>query len=235
MYSQRNNVNDWGLKRENSIDNYARIVKASIGGIKKTRLMSEAGLSFTQLNGVNRPDKNTEGYLKEVLLYRLIEPNNGDYWTTEEGKGFLKHYHKMRSYLKPGYSPKFIPSSKLQSTKPIVVKQKKNGKNRTFYDIIARCVEVSINGMKKTKLMYDAGLNNEKLKEYRNILTRLGLMLEEDNKLWATEKGIEFLEAYKITKNYLRDPSEVSVSMPVPQTIMPNGNGGFVKNFRQFS
>lgn len=91
------------MKRRNSIDIMADILRISISGAKKTRIVYGANLNF----------KIVKGYLSELREKGLLEfqTHSKKYITTERGIEFLKQYEKIRrlqrsSIEQPFDSPK---------------------------------------------------------------------------------------------------------------------------------
>lgn len=85
-----------GMRHRNRLDIMADILKASLGGSRKTHVMYRCNLSFTQLEkylGVMR----SKGLLKIVLeegsqKLELFEP-------TEKGNSFLQKYGRLKALL----------------------------------------------------------------------------------------------------------------------------------------
>jgi len=79
---------------------------------------------------------------------------------------------------------------------------------RSRIDIIASILECSINGVRKTKLVYKCNLNFSQFNLYKNCLIKAGLLsnLKQDNNteiFKTTDKGKEFLEDYRRIKSIL--------------------------------
>ena len=79
-----------------SLDIVADILKASLGGAKKTQLMYRCNLSFRQL----------ESYLKLLLDKRLLRQNivkeskfSTLFETTEKGREFLRNYKVLKALI----------------------------------------------------------------------------------------------------------------------------------------
>lgn len=79
-----------------SLDIVADILKASLGGAKKTQLMYHCNLSFRQL----------ESYLKlllekNLLRYTVIEKSRSSilFETTDKGQEFLRSYKFLKSLI----------------------------------------------------------------------------------------------------------------------------------------
>lgn len=66
-------------------------------------------------------------------------------------------------------------------------------------DIAAAILERTRDGATKTRIMYDAFLSFQQLKEYLGILLDAGLLnyIEEEKRYYVTDKGRQFLKMYK--------------------------------------
>ncbi|MEM2179060.1 MAG: winged helix-turn-helix domain-containing protein [Candidatus Methanomethylicaceae archaeon] len=73
-----------------------------------------------------------------------------------------------------------------------------NRKNRNNIEIIANILEISKNGIKKTRIMYLAYLSFDLLKKYLNFLIDKNLLEYNsiEKKYKTTNKGMEFLKEY---------------------------------------
>ena len=73
------------------------------------------------------------------------------------------------------------------------------GSYRGRLDIIADILHVASQNAKKTQIMYQANLSYKVLKKYLTEVTEASLISFEDEKqcYMVTDKGREFLEAYK--------------------------------------
>ena len=62
-------------------------------------------------------------------------------------------------------------------------------------------------GVAKTKIMYQAFVNHDQLKEYLILLIRTGLLLydEEMQTFKTTEKGLRFLQTYNHIDQILKE------------------------------
>jgi predicted transcriptional regulator len=72
-------------------------------------------------------------------------------------------------------------------------------KNRSRLDIVARILDIAIDGTAKTKIMYLAYLSFAQLKEYLSTLMENGLIeFDARQKTYkTTKKGREFLVKYR--------------------------------------
>jgi len=94
----------------------------------------------------------------------------------------------------------------------LLVNGKKQGSNRHRgrLDIVADILNASFGGARKTHLMYRCNLSFKQLKYYLEFLLRIGLLHFADNSkrsnpsfFAVTDKGREFLEAYKGLKGLM--------------------------------
>ncbi len=73
-------------------------------------------------------------------------------------------------------------------------------KRRGRFDIIADIVDVAINGVKKTRLMYSAGMSCSQLEKYLSLVLNAGLVVVENDAgnlvVRTSGKGKKFLQAY---------------------------------------
>lgn len=72
-------------------------------------------------------------------------------------------------------------------------------------DVIADLLEIAkLVSCRKTRLMYRGNLSHRQLKVYLNILTGLNLLSMNSDKYLTTEKGCEYLMAYRRLQMILR-------------------------------
>lgn len=64
-------------------------------------------------------------------------------------------------------------------------------------DILAEILNFAKNGVKKTKLVYQANSNFTVMKEYLQTLIDRGFIESIDGHLVTTDKGLEFLEKFE--------------------------------------
>jgi predicted transcriptional regulator len=71
-------------------------------------------------------------------------------------------------------------------------------KNRSRTEIVAMILDAANGGATKTKIMYNAFLSYNQLKEYLSILIENNLIeyLDGTNKFNTTEKGLNLLKTY---------------------------------------
>lgn len=79
---------------------------------------------------------------------------------------------------------------------------------RSRIDIVACILECSINGARKTRLVYKCNLNFSQFNLYKDCLIKVGLLsnLKQGNNaeiFKTTDKGKEFLEDYRRIKSIL--------------------------------
>jgi predicted transcriptional regulator len=74
----------------------------------------------------------------------------------------------------------------------------KKKRNRSRMDIIVELLIISLEGAKKTKLMYSSNISFVMINEYLDLLIEKKLLaIEKDDKTYkTTEKGKEFLAKY---------------------------------------
>jgi predicted transcriptional regulator len=72
-------------------------------------------------------------------------------------------------------------------------------KYRSRTDIIAQILEVALEGVTKTRIMYGAYLSYQQLEEYVGVLVQNGLLehIPEERTFVTTLKGREFLKSYE--------------------------------------
>ncbi|MCK4669213.1 hypothetical protein KAT21_03740 [Candidatus Bathyarchaeota archaeon] len=94
----------------------------------------------------------------------------------------------------------------------MLVNEKKRSRNshRGRLDIVADILNASFGGARKTHLMYRCNLSFKQLKYYLELLLRIGLLHFADPSeghnpsfFAITDKGREFLEAYKGLKGLM--------------------------------
>ncbi|MCK4313321.1 hypothetical protein KAW04_01015 [Candidatus Bathyarchaeota archaeon] len=94
----------------------------------------------------------------------------------------------------------------------MLVNEKKRSRNshRGRLDIVADILNASFGGARKTHLMYRCNLSFKQLKYYLEFLLRIGLLHFADPSKGSnpsffaiTDKGREFLEAYKGLKGLM--------------------------------
>ena len=74
-------------------------------------------------------------------------------------------------------------------------------------DVIADLLEIAkLVSCRKTRLMYRGNLSHRQLKVYLNILTGLNLLEMNGDKYLTTEKGREYLKAYRKLRMIIRAP-----------------------------
>jgi predicted transcriptional regulator len=96
------------------------------------------------------------------------------------------------------------------------------GRRRDRLYIIAEILEVALEGVLKTQIMYKANLSFAQLNEYLRLMVDLDLLElsrnSERNIFKTTSRGLRFLESYKKIKELLRKENE---------SLTPrNGNSG---------
>ena len=76
-------------------------------------------------------------------------------------------------------------------------------KYRGRMDIVAKILEIAMNGAAKTTLMYRAYLSYAQIQEYVQFLTERKLMVLEaaTNEYRVTQSGLRFLNAYDQIKD----------------------------------
>jgi predicted transcriptional regulator len=62
-----------------------------------------------------------------------------------------------------------------------------------MYEILT----LSLNGMKKTHVMYKANLSHNQLEKFLEILIEKNLLTVENNQYITTEKGREFIKEFR--------------------------------------
>ncbi len=67
---------------------------------------------------------------------------------------------------------------------------------RSRVDIIAEILRAAENGSQKTRLVYETNINFTLLKKYIPLLYEKGFVEIFDEKIFATDLGLEFLRAY---------------------------------------
>ena len=72
---------------------------------------------------------------------------------------------------------------------------------RSRYDIIAKILSIAQDGVRKTSIVYRANLNFNRVNRYLDLLVQDGMITTGSAKYNTTEKGLEFLKAYKNLKN----------------------------------
>jgi|Deesub1362A_J573_1020465.scaffolds.fasta_scaffold01556_8 predicted transcriptional regulator len=76
-----------------------------------------------------------------------------------------------------------------------------DGKRRSRFDIIIDILNVSVDGVNKTKIVYEANLNFKQAKEYIDFLIEAELMEEKTHRnakiYQTTERGKELLKNFK--------------------------------------
>lgn len=72
-----------------------------------------------------------------------------------------------------------------------------NIKRRSRTDIVEAILKISMNGVKKTHIVYEANLNFNVAKQYLEILKEKGLIKQENGLFITTEKGRIFQETAK--------------------------------------
>ena len=95
-------------------------------------------------------------------------------------------------------------------------------KRRDRLFIMAEILEVALEGVLKTQVMYKANLSFAQLNEYLNLMLELDLLQlaknSERNVYKTTPKGLRFLESYRKIQELLRKEDE---------SLTPrNGNSG---------
>jgi predicted transcriptional regulator len=76
---------------------------------------------------------------------------------------------------------------------------------RTRLQIVADIIEIARNGSRKTRIMYQGNLSFDLLQRYLQMLVNYGLLQTQagDSSTYiATEKGLQFLEAYSGLRKY---------------------------------
>ena len=68
---------------------------------------------------------------------------------------------------------------------------------RNDLDICADLLKVTMNGAKKTQMVYKANLNFNIVKKYIKRLSDNGLLMSENGHFFTTDKGSRFLARYR--------------------------------------
>ena len=68
---------------------------------------------------------------------------------------------------------------------------------RNKIDIAADIIEIAMNGVKKTSIVYLANLNFTIFGQYLKLLSEKGFIEVENGLVYTTERGIDFLVKYK--------------------------------------
>lgn len=79
---------------------------------------------------------------------------------------------------------------------------------RSRFEIIGEILSLATDGTKKTPIVYRANLNFHVVNRYLDLLIQEGLMSPtagSERKFKITEKGLEFLKAYKNLKNMAKN------------------------------
>ncbi len=102
------------------------------------------------------------------------------------------------------------------------ISNEETSKRRDRLYIIAEILEVALEGVLKTQVMYKANLSFAQLNEYLTLMMDLDLLQlsrnSERNVYKTTTKGLRFLESYKKIQELLRKEDE---------SLTPrNGNSG---------
>lgn len=64
-------------------------------------------------------------------------------------------------------------------------------------DIAADIIEIAMNGVKKTSIVYLANLNFTIFGQYLKLLSEKGFVEVENGLVYTTDRGIDFLAKYK--------------------------------------
>ena len=81
------------------------------------------------------------------------------------------------------------------------------GKKRSEIEILADILRVSIEGAKKSHIVYKANLNFEIVRKYLDLLEKSDLITgpEGRNKIFSTtEKGVRYLNHFEAFKDYMK-------------------------------
>ena len=86
-------------------------------------------------------------------------------------------------------------------------------KRRDRSGIMAEILEIAMDGVLKTRIMYKANLSYFQLKKYRTILIEKALLLESIHKgkksYLTTEKGRRFVDAFRQLETFLNDSDRI--------------------------
>jgi len=78
-------------------------------------------------------------------------------------------------------------------------------KRRVRHDIIMEILKTAENGVKKTHIMYKAGLSFPQLESYLTALKKADFITEKSN-IWKTsEEGFHVIEACKICQRLIEE------------------------------
>ena len=78
-------------------------------------------------------------------------------------------------------------------------------KRRVRHDIIMEVLKTAENGVKKTHIMYKAGLSFPQLESYLTALKNAGFITEKSSIWKTTEKGLHVIEACKICQRLIEE------------------------------
>lgn len=84
-----------------------------------------------------------------------------------------------------------------------VVAAEARPKNRNTYDIVAEVLQASLNGAKKTRILYASNLSVKTRNYYLEILQRDGLLVLLDGRYSTTPQGKHYLDEYRSLRKYL--------------------------------
>ena len=80
-------------------------------------------------------------------------------------------------------------------------------RNRTRLEIMASILTIASEGVRKTRIMYQANLSFRQLQEYLEYLTQRDLINKKientDNYYQTTERGFQFLKSYQQLRQQL--------------------------------
>jgi len=76
---------------------------------------------------------------------------------------------------------------------------------RNALQVMVQILELTRKGSRKTRLMYGSNTSFEQLRKYLEYMKAHGLMVEENDIFSITEKGREFVKAYRELEQILRD------------------------------
>jgi predicted transcriptional regulator len=86
--------------------------------------------------------------------------------------------------------------------------------NRGRIETLNIILTISTRGIKKTHILYKAGLSYAQLKKYLDVLISKGLLAEEHEadgaRYRTTDKGLKFIEEYKKIQSILDEDNRLS-------------------------
>lgn len=70
-------------------------------------------------------------------------------------------------------------------------------KRRNKLDIVAEILDLAVDGIKRTGVVYLTNINFTMLRKYEKILIEKGFIEKLDGLLYTTDDGIKFLQKYR--------------------------------------